>query len=91
MAIGSQNAFILKQGIKQHYVFLVCLLCAFSDAGQQFEFTLSAITASFTFFFSLGYGARLLSPLFQNPKSWKVLEFFVGLTMLTIASSLVLT
>ena len=25
VAIGAQNAFILKQGLKQHYVFLICI------------------------------------------------------------------
>ena len=32
VAIGAQNAFILKQGLKRQYVFWVCLLCATSDA-----------------------------------------------------------
>lgn len=31
-AIGSQNAFILKQGIKKKHVFAICLFCAVSDA-----------------------------------------------------------
>ena len=57
--------------------------------GEQLQFTLGAVCASFTFFFSLGYGARFLAPMFQNPKSWKVLEFLVGLTMLIIALTLV--
>ena len=182
LAIGSQNAFVLKQGIKKQHVLLVCTLCALSDAilislgiagfgvvvneyplietysryggaafllvyailsfksafseshglepetevydsvlkvvgislaftwlnphvyldtvvllgsistqyeGRQLEFALGAILASFTFFFSLGFGARLLAPVFRNPKAWNVLEFVVGLTMLTIALTLV--
>lgn len=32
IAIGAQNAFVLKQGIQRHHVFLVCMLCAVSDA-----------------------------------------------------------
>jgi len=32
LAIGSQNAFILKQGIKNQNVFAVCTVCAISDA-----------------------------------------------------------
>ncbi|MFT5996999.1 MAG: L-lysine exporter family protein LysE/ArgO, partial [Glaciecola sp.] len=32
LAIGAQNAFILKQGLKQQHVFIVCLICALSDA-----------------------------------------------------------
>lgn len=32
IAIGSQNAFVLKQGLRREHVFLVCLFCAMSDA-----------------------------------------------------------
>ena len=32
LAIGAQNAFVLKQGLKKQHVFLVCSLCAISDA-----------------------------------------------------------
>lgn len=32
VAIGAQNAFILKQGLKQRYIFWICLVCAFSDS-----------------------------------------------------------
>ena len=32
LAIGAQNAFVLKQGLKNEHVFLVCLICALSDA-----------------------------------------------------------
>ncbi|MGD4001391.1 LysE family transporter, partial [Xanthomonas citri pv. citri] len=32
LAIGAQNAFVLKQGLKQQFVFIVCLICALSDA-----------------------------------------------------------
>ncbi|MEP6388747.1 MAG: LysE/ArgO family amino acid transporter [Halioglobus sp.] len=31
LAIGAQNAFVLKQGLKKHHVFWVCLICALSD------------------------------------------------------------
>ena len=32
LAIGAQNAFVLKQGIKKEHVFAVCLICALGDA-----------------------------------------------------------
>jgi L-lysine exporter family protein LysE/ArgO len=32
LAIGAQNAFVLKQGLKQQYVFWVCFICALSDS-----------------------------------------------------------
>ena len=183
VAIGAQNAFVLKQGLKQQSVFWVCTVCALSDSilivlgvtgfavvmqqhpeilsiakwagalflfwygmqhlirafkaneglqasereetqlskvilvclaltwlnphvyldtvvllgsiSTQFEhaklyFALGAITASWLFFFSLGYGARLLTPIFENPKSWKILDALIALVMWAIAVSLVL-
>lgn len=177
LAIGSQNAFVLKQGLKREHVFTICLFCAISDAllisagvagfgavtakypnivsiakvaGAMFllcygllslyasvrkthaittdgmsvssmkkalllcfgftwlnphvyldtlvlvgmvstgadsklMFATGAITASFGFFFALGYGARLLSPLFTNPKAWNILDALVGVLMLFLA------
>jgi len=32
LAIGSQNAFVLRQGLRSEHVFWVCLTCAVSDA-----------------------------------------------------------
>ncbi len=182
LVIGSQNSFVLKQGLKKQHVFIVCFVCALSDgilislgvAGfgvfverhpsieifaryggaiflflyallsfkdsitknhalkleknsqksvykavitclaftwlnphvyldtvillgsvstkyqpSQLNFALGAILASFIFFFSLGYGARLLAPIFKNPKAWKIFDFSIGFIMLTISYSLV--
>ena len=36
LPIGAQNAFVLKQGIKKQHVFLVCIICALSDAALIF-------------------------------------------------------
>lgn len=184
VAIGAQNTFVLKQGLKKQAVFWVCFVCALSDsilvvlgitgfatviqlypelvgfakwagavfllwyglqhviqafksnqslhAGSQNEiqlskiiivclaltwlnphvyldtvvligsistqfeqtklyFTLGVITASWFFFFSLGYGARVLIPVFANPKAWKVLDVVIALIMWSIAISLIMT
>ena len=32
LAIGAQNAFVLRQGLRGEHVFWVCLTCALSDA-----------------------------------------------------------
>jgi L-lysine exporter family protein LysE/ArgO len=32
LPIGAQNSFVLRQGLRREHVFLVCLLCALSDA-----------------------------------------------------------
>lgn len=184
LAIGAQNAFVLKQGLKQQHIFWICLLCALSDATlialgvfgfaalmQQFPmmitiaryagalflmvygaqhikqalqanqsiqldaqseqslwkilgiclaltwlnphvyldtvvllgsistqfaqmklyFALGAISASFLFFFALGYGARLLLPVFKNSKAWQILDVMIAVVMWSIALSLVFT
>ncbi|TQV77951.1 LysE/ArgO family amino acid transporter [Denitrobaculum tricleocarpae] len=181
VAIGAQNAFVLRQGLRREHVFLISLTCALSDAllitlgvagfavvskmlpwvepllryggaaflflyglrsfavalrsdaalmpsqetagpvgkalatclaltwlnphvyldtvvflgsistgygESQAIFGFGAVTASFVFFFSLGYGARLLRPLFARPSAWRVLEAGVGVVMWTIAASL---
>lgn len=34
---------------------------------------------------NLGFGARFLLPIFQKPKSWRILEFVIGCIMWWIA------
>ncbi len=183
IAIGSQNAFVLKQGLLKSHVFIICFICAFSDAvlisigtsgvgkiieknpewlniiswlgafylfifgimsirsafsNQTLEiastapsqntkkiittvlaltflnphvyldtvlligsiaspytdidrlyFTLGAISASFIWFFSLGYGARFLIPLFKKSSAWKLLNTIIAFVMWWIAYSLI--
>lgn len=181
VAIGAQNAFVLRQGLRNEYVFAVCLACAVSDAilialgvtslqqmveflpgldpvmryggaafliwfgakslmsalkgsgaldvsadsstsfartmalclaltwlnphvyldtvvllgtvstrfpGHRFEFAAGAVTGSFLFFFSLGYGAIRLRPIFSRPSSWRILEAVIACIMWLIAFKL---
>jgi len=183
VAIGAQNAFVLRQGLKREHVFWVCLVCALSDAlliaagvagfgfivqqvpwlieamryggaaflvaygirsvlaafrstqtleaaassagslrkailtvlaftwlnphvyldtvvllgsiSTQFGdarpvFAAGAMTASFAFFFSLGYGARLLRPLFASVTAWRILDGVTAMVMFAIAAKLLL-
>lgn len=60
----------------------------FEDAKEWFA--LGAMLASFTFFFSLGYGARLLKPLFARPITWRILDIAIGLIMWVTAARLLL-
>ncbi|MEO8529704.1 MAG: LysE/ArgO family amino acid transporter [Deltaproteobacteria bacterium] len=183
IAIGAQNAFVLRHGIRGTHVFAICLTCAASDAvliaigvggfgklietlpwldlamrllgsafliwyglkhlrsawqgghhldpsgngdkslksalltclaltwlnphvyvdtvgligsvsthyeGQAMQFALGAITASFVFFFALGYGAGLLRPWFARPRSWQILDGLIALTMFAIAAKLLI-
>lgn len=52
-------------------------------------FVAGAATASITWFAALGYGARILTPLFARPAAWKVLDAIVGVVMLALAASLI--
>lgn len=182
LAIGAQNAFVLKQGLLRKHVFLVCLICALSDAilitlgvmgfgeivlaypwielfskyagafflisyglislyssvknthnlipskdskdsisstvitclaftwlnphvyldtvimlgsiSTQFSethlFGLGAITASFAFFFSLGFGASRLTSYFEKPRTWQILEVCIGATMIILGINLLI-
>jgi len=179
LAIGAQNAFVLRQGLRREHVLPVVLVCAFSDAvlvaagvagfgalaeavpglarvmryggaafllvygaraflaawrggavleagtaagslrravltclaltwlnphvyldtvvllgsvsaqyADRLAFGAGAVAASFVFFFALGYGARLLAPLFRRPVSWRLLDAGVGAVMWAIAAGL---
>ena len=73
------------------YLDTVVLLGSVSAQYEsRLAFGAGAVLASFTFFFSLGFGARLLSPIFARPGAWRVLDLVVGLTMWVIAISLIL-
>lgn len=58
--------------------------------GREALFGAGAVAASFAFFFSLGYGARLLAPVFERPSAWRVLDTGIGLLMWAIAAKLML-
>ena len=55
---------------------------------QKITFAFGACLASFVFFFSLAYGAKLLTPLMKRSFSWKILDSLVALIMFTIAFKL---
>ncbi|MDB6088656.1 MAG: amino acid transporter [Gammaproteobacteria bacterium] len=48
-----------------------------------------AACASGVWFTTLGFGARLLAPVFARPRAWQVLDTLVGLTMLGLAVLLI--
>ena len=55
---------------------------------EKLMFGIGAATASFVFFFSLGYGAKRLSPILNNPESWKIIDLFIAGVMFTVAGIL---
>ena len=52
---------------------------------NQYDYAVGALIASFTWFLTLGFGARLLRPLFAKARTWVVLEVVIGLLMWSIA------
>lgn len=58
------------------------------DPGKWW-FALGAACAAFIWFPALGYGARLLAPVFARPAAWRLLDALVGTVMLVLAASLV--
>jgi L-lysine exporter family protein LysE/ArgO len=56
--------------------------------GRGPAFAIGAAAASAGFFSALGFGARLLAPVFARPAAWVWLEIGVGLVVWTIAAGL---
>ena len=57
--------------------------------NEKMAFGIGAATASFIFFFSLGYGAKLMSPILNNPSSWKVIDLVIASMMFVIAGIII--
>ncbi len=55
---------------------------------EKLAFSSGAITASFIFFFALGFGASRISNFIKSPASWRVIDFVIGVTMLGVAAGI---
>jgi L-lysine exporter family protein LysE/ArgO len=70
-------------------VLLVGSVGAAQPGGAQVAFVAGAGFASAAWFSALGFGARLLGPIFARPAAWRVLDLAVGITMIVLAVGLV--
>ena len=61
---------------------------ATSHAGQRWGFAAGAAGASLLWFTGLGYGARLLAPIFARPIAWRVLDAVIAVVMIALGISL---
>lgn len=61
----------------------------FPQTPDKIAFGIGATSASFVFFFSLGYGARFLAPVMQSAKAWRLLDLGIGATMWLLAAGLI--
>lgn len=89
-ALGATAAFTF---LNPHVYLDTVLLMGAAGSAQQPElrpvFVVGGATASISWFAALGYGARILTPIFSRPVAWKVLDAIVGVVMLVLAASLV--
>ena len=70
-------------------VMLMGAVGASLPSAERPVFMVGAATASLVWFSALGFGARLLAPLFSRPAAWRVLDVGVGVMMLALAASLI--
>ena len=95
-AAGStQQAVLLTLAITllNPHVYLDTVVIVGSIAGTlspaaKVLFLCGAVAASALWFFALGFGARLLLPLFRRPLTWSLLDAVIGVVMWAIAFSL---
>lgn len=73
------------------YLDTLVLLGSVADThgDNRWWFGAGAIAASFSWFSALGYGARLLQPVFARPTAWRVLDALIAVVMAAIALTLV--
>ncbi|MGB0662043.1 MAG: LysE/ArgO family amino acid transporter [Mangrovicoccus sp.] len=57
---------------------------------ERWLFALGATLASFTFFFSLGFGAARLAPIMASPGAWRILDLTIAAVMITLATGLLI-
>lgn len=74
------------------YLDTVVLLGSIAQTHDEARgwFAAGAVTGSTLWFTALGYGARLLRPLFARPVAWRVLDGLIAGVMVAIAVSLLL-
>jgi L-lysine exporter family protein LysE/ArgO len=69
-------------------VLLVGAVGAQQAAEMRPAFVAGAGLASAAWFAALGFGARLLAPLFARPLAWRILDALVAVTMFALATAL---
>ena len=59
--------------------------------ANRWLFALGAVSASFIWFFALGFGASKASVLVSKPMFWKALDIFIAAVMFSLAITLAVT
>ena len=71
------DTFLLVGGLSARY-----------PTDERWLFGAGAVAASFAWFFSLGYGARWLTPIFARPAAWRWLDLGIAAIMAWLAFGL---
>lgn len=89
-AVAQAAAFtFLNPHVYLDTVLLMGSIGARQPPDSRLWFVSGAALASGAWFAALGFGARLLTPLFARPRAWQVLDMLIGATMLLLAAGLV--
>ncbi|MDI3330318.1 MAG: LysE family transporter [Micrococcus sp.] len=59
-----------------------------SYGADKWVFAAGAVTGSALWFLTLGLGVRALAPLLDTPRTWRIVDWVVGVVMLFIAAGL---
>jgi L-lysine exporter family protein LysE/ArgO len=90
-ALGSVLATGLAFTFLNPHVYLDTVVLLGALASQRpdgpWVFGAGAAAASFVWFFTLGYGARFLVPVFARPLAWRILDGLISLTMLGLGTA----
>ena len=90
-AVATALAFtFLNPHVYLDTVVLVGALANQHQGAERWQFAAGAAAASVVWFSALGFGAKLLVPLFARPVTWRVLDASIALVMCSLAASLLL-
>ena len=105
----SNSAIILKNQESSNLINTISIISIFTFANphvyldtmiligsisQQFQglnrayFAFGACSASFVWFFGIAFGAKLLTPMMQKPRHWRILDLLIAIIMFIIAINL---
>jgi L-lysine exporter family protein LysE/ArgO len=91
-AVATTLAFtFLNPHVYLDTVVLVGALANQHQGAERWQFAAGAATASVVWFTALGFGAKLLVPVFARPVTWRVLDAVIAGVMFILAASLLLT
>lgn len=90
LATGAALTFLNPHVYLDTVVLLGSLSARFEGEGR-IAYGLGAAFASGVWFYGLGFGSRLLAPVFARPMAWRVLDTLIALVMWSIAAGLLLS